>query len=902
MTIPNARGLRSYDSPAMTILGSSRRRAAILLGLALPAAGAAEPAHLVADLAPGSTQGAVELFRPAVELGGSFYLAGFDRTNQGQLWRTDGLPGSLVRLTSLDSGGPLALTTFAGDLWFIGREVTATALWRVPADTGVPERVADVPGMLDLAAAGSRLVFSARDAGHGRELWASDGTAEGTGLLADLAPGPGSSSPGDFFSAGASVFFFASAADGAPVLWRTDGTLDGTVVVAPLPTPPSEGARAYGLGVDNGRLIFTTYSGSGRFLLWRSDGTTAGTIPTAEFVGEPESNPTIPSLGPSTGVAAGGFLYFAANDGIHGRELWRTDGSAAPPQLVADIRPGAAGSSPFLLAAIGDSLLFSASDGSRGTEPWIAGPGGARIVRDIRPGSGGSDPLFAVSAGGVAFFRADDGSFGSELWTTDGTESGTFRVADVAPGAAGSGPIALFSVGEDVLFTADPGGGAELWRTDAIGAAAESVDSLARPAGSFPANLADAGGRLFFATLSRDGLGSYGTLGTSRGTLETTTLVRDVSAIADATLGPPIFLGFGGRLFFRADDGTGIQPWISDGTESGTRPIAGVVPPGHGDAAPVPFGFTPFLGGVVFGVESQSGGARLWKTDGTEEGTALLVDLGSSRIDPLVPFLPLGSELYFAASDDLGPGIWKSDGTAAGTGPIAEFPPGSIGPMVRFGAGFVFAFEDTLWESDGTAAGTRAVFAAPGFIDPFSVAAARGLVFFRAGDSFALWRTDGTPLGTRMLAPSTFEIAATREILLFTRDDGVHGRELWRTDGTSAGTALVRDIRPGPEGGLPIYLSAVGEFVYFSADDGIHGREPWKSDGTESGTRLVQDVDPGSDPSNPTGFTASGGLVYFSADDGAHGFELWAAPLDSSRSGAAVVPAPRPPPAVIPPH
>src|SRR5262249_20929072 len=44
---------------------------------------------------------------------------------------------------------------------------------------------------------GDVAVFAAADAGHGLELWRTDGTVEGTFPVLDLAPGPASSSPSD---------------------------------------------------------------------------------------------------------------------------------------------------------------------------------------------------------------------------------------------------------------------------------------------------------------------------------------------------------------------------------------------------------------------------------------------------------------------------------------------------------------------------------------------------------------------------------------------------------------------------------------------------------------------------------------------------------------------------------
>ena len=37
-------------------------------------------------------------------------------------------------------------------------------------------------------------------------------------------------------------------------------------------------------------------------------------------------------------------VLFAADDGVHGRELWRTDGTAAGTAMVADLAPGPTGS------------------------------------------------------------------------------------------------------------------------------------------------------------------------------------------------------------------------------------------------------------------------------------------------------------------------------------------------------------------------------------------------------------------------------------------------------------------------------------------------------------------------------------------------------------------------------
>jgi ELWxxDGT repeat protein len=75
-------------------------------------------------------------------------------------------------------------------------------------------------------------------------------------------------------------------------------------------------------------------------------------------------------------VAVNGKLYFTAYDGIHGYELWESDGTAAGTALVADLFPGVSGSNPSQLTVVDETLYFNANDGENGREVWaIPEPG-----------------------------------------------------------------------------------------------------------------------------------------------------------------------------------------------------------------------------------------------------------------------------------------------------------------------------------------------------------------------------------------------------------------------------------------------------------------------------------------------------------------------------------------------
>src|SRR6185295_6464656 len=128
------------------------------------------------------------------------------------------------------------------------------------------------------------------------------------------------------------------------------------------------------------------------------------------------------------------------DDGVHGRELWMSDGTGPGTQMVADINAADAGtgtSDPYGFTVYDGGLYFGADDGVHGSELWSSdgtGPG-TQLIVDINPGAAsgwpapGRDALtqpYVMSVmNGVMYFTADDGTHGRELWRYDGTAMGT---------------------------------------------------------------------------------------------------------------------------------------------------------------------------------------------------------------------------------------------------------------------------------------------------------------------------------------------------------------------------------------------------------------------------------------------------------------------------------------------
>ena len=178
-----------------------------------------------------------------------------------------------------------------------------------------------------------------------------------------------------------------------------------------------------------------------------------------------------------TKVVHRGAVYFDADEPVAGRELWRSDLTAAGTQLVADIAPGTADASPRELLSAGDRLFFQAQDAPSGSgtgqELWVTDgtTAGTNLVVDLRPGSVGSSPTPLLVASDGVYFSAIEVDVGTELYHSDGTAAGTQRVADIAPGVDSSFPTGLVAFEDAVLLVAThPLFGRELFRIDEPGA------------------------------------------------------------------------------------------------------------------------------------------------------------------------------------------------------------------------------------------------------------------------------------------------------------------------------------------------------------------------------------------------------------------------------------------------
>jgi ELWxxDGT repeat protein len=147
--------------------------------------------------------------------------------------------------------------------------------------------------------------------------------------------------------------------------------------IHPRPTCP-----AYWLTDVQGTLYFNAGDGRHGEELWRSDGTPTGTTLVKDVWPGPAEFPASDEFcqyGPQFLTGLGDAIYFVSTEPTYGAELWTSDGTAPGTRLVADIRPGdddygfPYGSSPRELTPVSGRLFFAADDGTHGLELWVTG-------------------------------------------------------------------------------------------------------------------------------------------------------------------------------------------------------------------------------------------------------------------------------------------------------------------------------------------------------------------------------------------------------------------------------------------------------------------------------------------------------------------------------------------------
>ncbi|MEM9675179.1 MAG: ELWxxDGT repeat protein [Bacteroidota bacterium] len=595
-----------------------------------------------------------------------------------------------------------------------------------------------------------------------------------------------------------------------------------------------------------------------------------------------------------------GKAFFIADDGIHGKELWTSDGTEAGTLLVKDIFEGKVGSFQGLgqhqMLVVNETLFFVATDKKHGLELWKSDgtEAGTALVKDINPGVEGSFFSDLVVFENLLYFSGNLG-----LMRSDGTENGTVPVENFSGLQIGF-PSGLTEANSQLFFTALESGQRGLYKYDS-----QSI-SLVSNVEANPNSLTAAGNLLYFETEANNTESLWRSDGSAEGT--------NVVYSTDRWLSQE-FLSIEDTLFFFANDSL----WRIDNTLEEPTFVASTQSTNG-------IGYV-FDNTIYYRTrESQyyeNPVYAIWRSNGTPEGTEKFIsDTDLAFIWHI--FDSPGGVIMAATSSDDQTGIWKlqSDGTAT---LLKEFYQSSLGSFsdsfsqlpqtTIFSVGTNSPYEQELWQTNSTIEGTQLVknintFESGGFINGFTTA--ENHVYFAADSDidiggYTLWKSDINTTSdiNQYLAEGSPLITFRDEVYFVNPDYGVSkinqtntivevsqvsperfvvsdsaiwfiaSYGLWTSNGTNT-----NELFQSASGSIEINSAVIiGNDLFFSAEtynENISlGKELWKSDGTKEGTYTVKDILAGSSAgSNPEYLTSFNNILYFAATDES-GTELW---------------------------
>jgi ELWxxDGT repeat protein len=712
---------------------------------------------LVKDIQTGSGSANISNM---IAAGNILFFTITDGSNFLDLWKSDGTDAGTVLLRNNiigASSGPY-FGQLNGILYFTGNSAAnGVELWKSDGTSAGTVLVKDInPGAdssspIRFRAVGNIVYFNATDGTNGYELWKSDGTNAGTELVLDIQPGAAGSSPDLLTNVNGTLFFTASDGTIANGLWKSDGTPAGTTFVKNL----GEFSIIENTTAVGSILYFTANTSE----LWKSDGTSAGTV----------SYKNIGSYAADFTNMNGELYFVAPKDLTTGASLqiWKSDGTEPGTVLVTDIAKGTTPGTrpPNALTPLNNTLYFVADDGNTGNELWITDGtlAGTERITDIPVTNSGSNPGHFESLNNALYFSAYDTGNGQELWKSDGTSAGTALLKEIWFNAdSSSNPSYLKRIGDLVYFTArdtriEP---IRLWKTD--GTQAGTIELGAKP--SDGSEITGVGNVAFFPGYETNNVAIelYKSDGTIAGTKRAANIGGSISS------NPTSLTNFNDKLYFIANDAGTAGLWTSNGGEvnAGTEAIK-------------TFTFLKGLknknGALYFFADDGSSGLELWKSDGTETGTVLVKDInpgtaGGFVSTDILQFEEVNGVGYFVVNDGVsGKELWRTDGTAANTTLVLDINPGSassnISQMTAANGTLYFTADDgthgvELWKSDGTAGGTTIVSdinAGTASAAPANLLAVNDFLYFTAFDGSirTLWKTHGPACSTIKVTNNT---------------------------------------------------------------------------------------------------------------------------------------------------
>ena len=726
---------------------------------------------------------------------------------------------------------------------------------------------------------GDRLIFTAKNAAYGRELWVREANGS-VHLLLDVDEGTTDSGIRILGVINGLLYFTTRVNDYQ--LWKTDGTAAGTSQFATLAGVSNIDSAKI---LNNKLILFTrTFGGGDSHDIWVSDGTTDGTGHLANL------NTTYVTRTYHT-IVKGTNMYFNRYSPQNGGELWWTDGTTIT--FVKSFDDGVSQSTIDNFVMLGNDFYFVTrlrdtpsqlwrSDGTTdGTVPVIADTGmssgfykadmtvyndtiyvvanndqlmrlvdsNLELVHDFDPAvSDGSTATISWlrTEQGKLYLAAKTPDLGEELWIANDTGTQVSLVKDMNPGTGSSSITSMVGFAGHVYFTNNFAGNTQLWKSD-------------------------------------------GTTPNTNELVETNAYNSHIGALA---------AGENGIYFNALRTDVGVEPWLSDGSPAGTQLMADIDLSNPGSDIR---SIKRINGGAIFSAEDpQGGGNSLWITDGSDAGTNLISRFTSSSYASLNNIVANESIAYFSVSVGY-PNyeLWRTDYSNIGTVKVLESNNGGFYNLKLIGNKTYFRLKNDLdiWspqvvgetDADSFALHDQEGVPITGPNEDFTALGNNTYFVTQDINTETLWRTDGSINGGINVyqfgdgKSVHFMTTLNDKLYLFVQNSLLDTVEIWQSGGTTETTNMVTSLDDAFGQYIGDYLST-DNAIYFEYKTELDGVELWVTNGTQAGTRLLKDINSGSSGSFPQNFTQLGDkIIFITYMGGRDSQELWI--TDGTESG-----------------
>ncbi|NDK56956.1 ELWxxDGT repeat protein [Pontibacter fetidus] len=684
-------------------------------------------------------------------------------------------------------------TSFKNKLYFSFYK-SGYYLWQSDGSTEGTNSLVALPYINGLAVAGDHL-YIAGTTGSDISLWKSDGSSNGTKLVRSFTPLNKGEIIQSLIPVGEILYFTTGGVIGVPTkMWRTNGTAEGTVEITSHFDNPD--FRFYSSAVVDGKLFLTLANSNTSYDLWVI----------AENYKKPEKLLSAArSISKSTGSLKGA-LFFGADDGTNGQELWISDGTVNGTSVVRDINNGKESANPDNFTSFNDDLYFIANNGLTGVGLWrINGSSGyVSIVKDFKEGEGGQHLSNLSATDNFLLFKANITTEDKGLWRTDGTEAGTERVKRLGFWTLGSSPQFLTAFKDELYFAGDRGYGNGIFK---FGHDLKPKEVFLNPdyLNYRIVNLNKIEDKLVFLTDNRFSSDTVKAtkLWVSDGTSEGTTLIKDFPSISfsDYTI-------VGNRVLFYVNtkySPTRLKPeselWSSDGTPEGTTLVRSFYTTHEPDLRfKILNDYAYFIG------DDGEHGEEVWRTDGTVQGTTLVMDINANVSDRMFYVMSkAGDYIYFRES---GSKIWRTDGITTEflfdmrdvgiSSAIFEFH--EIGNKLAFIAVNTDG-NTTLYVTDGTIGGTKKAYTCPPSDGIKQIIGGSEKLYFQTVNNWSphatVYALDAVTMEPTLIQKFTSHPGYYTVSILKVLENVAyyfHNDEVYRTNGTVDGTKLVMKL------------------------------------------------------------------------------------------------------------